>query len=128
MIKLRDETEGAPQLGDRWEVQIRKGSLELAVMAALCRGKLYGWEIVRILAESSALTVPEGTIYPLLNRLKTDGLLDSEWVAGSNGHPRKYYSLTKAGRRRACQMARFWSEFSAKINPLLVPLLKEERS
>jgi len=111
--------------GDKWEVQVRKGSLELAILAVLWPGRLYGLEILRRLADSSALIVPEGTVYPLLNRLKTEGLLTSEWVEADAGHPRKYYKLTSSGRRRATQMAAFWSAFSANLEGLLAPLMPE---
>ena len=117
----------APEPIDKWEVQIRKGCLELAILAALWSGKLYGLEILRRLADGSGLIVPEGTVYPLLSRLKAEGLLDSEWVEADAGHPRKYYRLTAGGRRRAVQMARFWSTFSANLDHLLAQLRKEER-
>lgn len=107
---------------DKWEVQVRKGCLELATLAVLWSGRLYGLEILRRLAEGSALVVPEGTVYPLLNRLKAEGLLASEWVEADAGHPRKYYKLTASGRRRALQMAEFWSTFSANLDCLLAPL------
>lgn len=107
---------------DKWEVQVRKGCLELAILAVLWSGRLYGLEILRQLAETSALNVPEGTVYPLLNRLRAEGLLASEWVEADAGHPRKYYKLTANGRRRAVQMAEFWSTFSANLDGLLAPL------
>jgi PadR family transcriptional regulator, regulatory protein PadR len=111
---------------DKWAVQLRKGCLELAILAALWPGRLYGLEIMRLLADESALVVPEGTVYPLLNRLKSEGLLSSEWVEAEAGHPRKYYTLTADGRRRAVQMARFWTSFAASLGALLLPLPKEE--
>jgi PadR family transcriptional regulator len=116
----------AYEAGDKWEVQIRKGSLELAILGCLAGGKLYGLEILRKLAEGG-LVVPEGTVYPLLSRLKSEGLLDSQWVEAEAGHPRKYYRLTPSGRRRAVQMAKFWDEFSSSLEKLLGPLRKEER-
>ncbi|HEV2387236.1 MAG TPA: PadR family transcriptional regulator [Candidatus Acidoferrales bacterium] len=111
---------------DKWEVQLRKGCLELAILASLQAGKLYGLEILRRLERDSDLLVAEGTVYPLLSRLKADGLLDSQWVEADAGHPRKYYRLTPAGRRRARAMARVWCRFSASLGELLEPLLKEE--
>src|SRR5215471_21664627 len=96
---------------DKWEVQLRKGCLELAILGCLWPGKLYGLEILRRLETDSDLVLSAGTVYPLLSRLKGEGLLDSEWVETDAGHPRKYYRLTTAGRRRAVQMARMWSEF-----------------
>ena len=118
---------GLPEAADNWEVQVRKGSLELAILAALWSGELYGLEILHRLAESCALTVPEGTIYPLLSRLKAVGLVSSEWVEADTGHPRKYYKLTASGRRRGAQMAKFWTTFSANLEGLLEPLRKEGR-
>jgi len=120
-------THATAEPSDKWEVQVRKGCLELAILAVLWSGRLYGLEILRKLADSSALIVPEGTVYPLLSRLKAEGLLTSEWVEADAGHPRKYYKLTAIGRRRAAQMARFWSTFSANLDRLLAPLRKEER-
>ena len=63
-----------PEPADKWEVQLRKGCLELAVLAALWSERLYGLEIMRRLEDGSGLVVPEGTVYPLLSRLKSEGL------------------------------------------------------
>lgn len=117
----------SPDSPDKWEVQLRKGSLELAILAAHWAGPLYGLEIIRHLQNEADLMIAEGTIYPLLNRLRTDGLLTSEWVEAKGGHPRKYYRLTAAGRRRLIAMARFWKNFSNSLNHLLAPLGKENR-
>jgi len=110
---------------DKWEVQLRKGCLELAVLGCLWSGKLYGLEILQSLERDSDLILSANTVYPLLARLKAEGLLESEWVEAEAGHPRKYYRLTAAGRRRALQMARMWSRFSTTLKDLLSPLLKE---
>jgi len=109
---------------DKWEVQLRKGCLELAIFGCLWPGKLYGLEILRRLESDSNLVLSAGTVYPLLARLKAEGLLESEWVEAEVGHPRKYYRLTPAGRRRASEMARMWARFSATLEDLLSPLLK----
>jgi PadR family transcriptional regulator PadR len=112
---------------DKWEVQLRKGCLELAIMAALWDGRRYGLEILRQLESDSDLIVSEGTIYPLLSRLKAMGLVSSEWVESDAGHPRKYYALTRTGRQRAIEMARVWKRFSSSMSELLAPLAKENR-
>jgi PadR family transcriptional regulator PadR len=112
---------------EKWEVQLRKGCLELAILAALWSGKLYGLEILRNLEEDSDLIVSEGTVYPLLSRLKAMGLVTSEWVESDAGHPRKYYALTAAGRRRAREMAEIWSRFSKSVARLIAPLGKGSR-
>ena len=112
----------APEMADKWEVQLRRGCLELAILAALWGGKLYGLEILRHLESESDLIVSEGTIYPLLSRLKTLGLVQSEWVESDAGHPRKYYQLTPAGKQRAREMAAIWGRFSSSMSKLLGPL------
>ena len=105
-----------------WETQLRKGSLGLAVMAALWPGRLYGLEVLRRLESTAGLTIPEGTIYPLLNRLKSNGLVTSTWVDAETGHPRKYYELTEAGRRHVREMTQAWSDFVAGVARLLEPI------
>jgi PadR family transcriptional regulator, regulatory protein PadR len=110
---------------DKWEVQLRKGCLELAIMAALWDGKLYGLEIIRRLETDSDLIVSEGTVYPLLSRLKTLGWITGEWVESASGHPRKYYALTAAGKQRAREMATIWTRFSSSMGRLLIPVAKE---
>jgi PadR family transcriptional regulator PadR len=121
--KTLEEMENA----EKWEAQLRKGSLELAVLASLWEGRLYGLEILRRLENDSDLIVAEGTVYPLLSRLKALGLIESEWVESDSGHPRKYYWLTSPGRQRAVEMARIWKRFSASLSDLLAPLGKEKR-
>jgi len=115
-----------PDQPDRWEAQLRKGALEMAALASLWRGRLYGLEIIRFLETQSRLVLAEGTIYPILNRLKAEALLTSEWVEADAGHPRKYYSLTDAGRERLRLMAAAWVDFSSGLNQLIQPVLEPE--
>jgi PadR family transcriptional regulator PadR len=110
---------------DKWEIQLRKGCLELAILGCLWPGKLYGLEILRRLESDSDLALSAGTVYPLLSRLKAEDLLKSEWVEGDAGHPRKYYQLTPGGRSRAVEMAKMWVRFSTSLKGLLSPVLKE---
>ena len=119
-----DAKRDAPAAGElvKWETQLRKGGLSLAVLATLWEGRLYGLEILRRLESRAGLAVPEGTIYPLLSRLKADGLVASEWEEAEAGHPRKYYSLTDAGRGRLCEMAQAWKAFARGLGRLLAPL------
>ena len=109
---------------DRWEAQLRKGALEMAALASVWQGRLYGLEIIRFLESHSRLVLGEGTIYPILNRLKAEGLLTSEWVEAEAGHPRKYYSLTETGRVRLRLMAEAWTSFSSGLSRLLEPVLQ----
>ena len=98
----------------------------MAALASLWNGRLYGLEIIRFLENHSRLVLAEGTIYPILNRLKAEGLLTSEWVEAEAGHPRKYYTLTQAGRSRLRTMAEAWAAFAAGLNRLLAPVLETE--
>jgi PadR family transcriptional regulator PadR len=113
-----------PSPGDKWEVQLRKGCLELAILACLWDERLYGLEILRRLESASDLVVSEGTVYPLLSRLKALGLVRAEWVESDAGHPRKYYALTAAGRERGREMREIWTRFSSSMGRLLAPLGK----
>ena len=117
----------AAEVMDKWEVQLRKGCLELAILASLWNGRLYGLEILKRLDDDAGLELSASTVYPLLARLKADGLVEAEWVETDLVHPRKYYHLTSAGRRRAGEMARVWSRFSASLEGLLAPVVKEGR-
>jgi PadR family transcriptional regulator PadR len=111
---------------ENWETQLRKGWLELAILASLWGGELYGLDIIRRLDTDSDLLLAEGTIYPILGRLKRDGLIDSKWVEAEAGHPRKYYWLTAEGRGRVVAMARYASTFLSRIASLIEPLIAKE--
>lgn len=111
----------------KWESQLRRGGLGLAVLATLQGGRLYGLEMLRRLEADGGLAVQEGTIYPLLSRLKADGLVDAEWVQAEAGHPRKYYALTDAGRRRLAEMAASWRSFADGLDRLLGPSDRRDR-
>jgi len=124
-VKRIDDS--SSERGDKWEIQLRKGCLELAILASLWGNKLYGLEILRRLETDSDLVVSEGTVYPLLSRLKGLGWVKSEWVESDAGHPRKYYALTAAGKQRALEMVATWARFSSSMRRLLAPLEKRNR-
>jgi len=121
MALLRNSAK--PEAPEKWEAQLRKGCLELAILASLWEKRLYGLEILRLLEENSNLVLAEGTVYPILGRLKEEGLLQSEWVEAEAGHPRKYYWLTPAGKQKVTSMGQFWNSFAANLNALLKPVL-----
>jgi PadR family transcriptional regulator PadR len=127
MVKQRGQTMDGDS-PDRWEAQLRKGALEMAALASLWQGRLYGLEIIRFLENHSSMALAEGTIYPILNRLKMEGMLTSEWVEAEAGHPRKYYSLTEAGLQRLRQMAEAWTSFSRGLSRLLEPVLERQEN
>jgi len=78
--------------------QLRKGILELAVMGFLYQEPHYGYSLVKALTAGGDLSLKEGTIYPILQRMTREGMLRAEWVESSQGPPRKYYRLTQSGR------------------------------
>lgn len=109
---------------EKWEVQLRKGTLELVVLAALQHGSLYGLELLRALQRFPSAAITEGTLYPLLDRLKREGLLEAEWVQEDDSRPRKYYRLSPAGQQRLIELTRVWRQSAADIEQLLSqPLL-----
>lgn len=108
----------------RWESQLRKGSLNLAILAILWKQRRYGLEIIRELKAVAGMELAEGTLYPVLLRLTQESLVESEWVDANSGHPRKYYRLSKTGRRRAIEMVHAWDEFSTAMRQL-TELMKE---
>ena len=100
---------------DNWLEQLRRGTLELAVLLTVASGPRYGLEIIRHLQEFTDLVLTEGTIYPLLSRLARDGFLTSEWVAGEAPHPRKYYRLTEAGKAQLAALDQYWNRINGTI-------------
>jgi len=78
--------------------QLRKGILELAVMGFLYQESYYGYSLVKALTAGGDISLKEGTIYPILQRMTRDGTVEAEWVESSQGPPRKYYHLSRSGR------------------------------
>ncbi len=84
---------------DNWTVQARKGILELAILTALADRQRYAYDLVRSLVDIPGLGISEGTIYPLLSRLRVQGLVEARLEESTEGPARKYYSLTNQGRK-----------------------------
>lgn len=91
------------------KAQMRKGVLEFCILGVLQRGEAYPSDILASL-KSAKLIVVEGTLYPLLTRLKNDGLLNYRWEESTQGPPRKYYSITKAGMDFHNELKSSWDE------------------
>lgn len=102
---------------DNLKSQMRKGMLEFCVLLLLKRGPAYASEMISGLKEARLIVV-EGTLYPLLTRLKNDGLLSYEWQESTSGPPRKYYSLTPVGRQFLDQLTDAWNEISSSVSHL----------
>jgi PadR family transcriptional regulator PadR len=94
---------------------MRKGILEYCVLLIISRGEIYASDIIAEL-KSARLLVVEGTLYPLLTRLKNNGLLSYNWVESTSGPPRKYYLLTEKGKSILGQLDSTWQELAYAIN------------
>jgi len=99
------------------KAQMRKGLLEYCILLIIARGEMYASDILKELKQDNLLVV-EGTLYPLLSRLKTEELLNYFWKESKNGPPRKYYTLTEKGKDALAQLNLTWQELSHSINSL----------
>lgn len=95
--------------------QMRKGVLEYCILSILQARESYPSDILNDLKDAKLLVV-EGTLYPLLNRLKTSGLLAYRWEESTGGPPRKYYRLTEEGNQFLAELEKTWAELSAAVN------------
>jgi PadR family transcriptional regulator PadR len=96
--------------------QMRRGTLQYCVLALLAEEERYGFDLVRGLAEMDGMVTSEGTIYPLLSRLRRDGLVESTWQESPSGPPRRYYRLTEAGRAALEGFKLEWRRFSDAVD------------
>jgi PadR family transcriptional regulator PadR len=95
---------------------MRRGTLQYCVLALLDAEELYAFDLVRALSDVDGMVTSEGTIYPLLSRLRRDGLVESDWRESAAGPPRRYYRLTSAGRAALAQFTREWSRFRDAVD------------
>lgn len=100
------------------KAQMRKGSLEFCILLIISKGEVYASDILKDLMRADLLVV-EGTLYPLLSRLKTAELLRYTWKESESGPPRKYYTLTEKGVHTLEQLKQTWSKFAKSINLLI---------
>jgi PadR family transcriptional regulator PadR len=96
--------------------QMRKGTLQYCVLALLADEERYGFDLVRALAETDGMVTSEGTIYPLLSRLRRDGLVETTWRESTSGPPRRYYRLTEAGRAALQAFKDEWGRFRNAVD------------
>jgi PadR family transcriptional regulator PadR len=99
--------------------QMRKGALEYCVLALLTAQPRYGFEIVQSLGQVDGMLTSEGTMYPLLGRLRRDGLVQTEWQESLSGPPRRYYRLTTEGRRTLRAFRDEWITFRTAVDSIL---------
>jgi PadR family transcriptional regulator PadR len=99
--------------------ELRRGVLEHCVLALVRKDESYAYEIVRSLSDQGGLVTSEGTIYPLLSRLRRDGLVATTWRESESGPPRRYYRLTAEGQRVLDRFVGDWTRFANAVNGLL---------
>ncbi|HYT78588.1 MAG TPA: PadR family transcriptional regulator [Actinomycetota bacterium] len=96
---------------------MRRGTLEYCVLALLRSEERYGFDLVKALAAGGdGLVTSEGTIYPLLTRLRRDGLVTTSWEESPSGPPRRYYRLTPKGERALTEFVDEWRRFRDAVN------------
>ena len=103
---------------DNWTNQLRKGVLELCILNDIRNRKMYGYEIVRRLRKIDGLIISEGAIYPILSRLKRQGLVETSIQESAEGPARKYYKLTEEGEEMIAQMNAHWQAISGVTNSI----------
>lgn len=104
--------------GAAWLGQLRRGVADLCVLALLEHRERYGFDLAKTLSQAQIIA-GEGTIYPLLSRLRRDGLVDTVWRESPEGPPRRYYALTPAGADALAQFRAQWTQFTRAVNELM---------
>ena len=99
--------------------QLRRGALEHCVLALLREEARYGFDLVRSLSEHDGMVTSEGTIYPLLSRLRRDGLVQTTWQESASGPPRRYYLLTADGKEALDAFTEEWRRFRDAVDHIL---------
>jgi len=107
---------------ENFKIQLRKGLLEFCILQVLSKDKLYTSEIIDRLNKSK-INVVEGTVYPLLSRLKNKEYIDNEWIESSQGPPRKYFYLTKIGKSYLNDLVLSYEE----VNTSIIKLIKTNK-
>lgn len=104
---------------ENWKIQLRKGILDMVILNILTDKPLYGLEMIQRMESVAGLEITEGTIYPLLSRLKAEGLVFAEWIESDQGRQRKYYSLSEKGRRAVKELNEAWLGFVESIKHII---------
>lgn len=101
--------------------QLRRGVLEFCVLALLRGGERYAVELVQELGSKDGLVTSEGTLYPLLSRLRREGVVETTWRESPGGPPRRYYALTPAGRSVLDVFSAEWARFRDTVDGIIEP-------
>ena len=100
------------------KAQMRKGTLEFSILLVVSQGEIYSSDILKELKKADLIVV-EGTLYPILSRLRKEDLLEYKWEESKNGPPRKYYKLTKKGEEVINKLKKVWEDLYKSINSLI---------
>lgn len=103
---------------DRTNTQMKKGVLEMCILSIVSADEAYATVILEKLKESELIVV-EGTLYPLLTRLKNEGFLSYRWEESPQGPPRKYYRITETGQHLLSELKKNWQELASAVNQLI---------
>jgi len=103
---------------------LRKGLLEFLILGIVSAGRVYAADMIQRLSKTDFAT-PEGTLYPLLSKMRREQLLDYEWQESENGPPRKYYKLAATGRKQLAEFREYWESLTSLIDELGKPLCKQ---
>ncbi|GLY13526.1 PadR family transcriptional regulator [Kineosporia rhizophila] len=103
----------------------RKAALELAILAVLTQGEGHGYALAQRLSELGLGQIKGGALYPVLNRLESEGYVEASWQAGEGGPGRKVYALTADGRRKLTEERQQWRDFSTALDTMLSDLAQE---
>ena len=104
----------------KWSAQVKKGVLSFIVLSVLKGNEFYGVELIEEVKKHTEIDIAEGTLYPLLNRLKSEELVTSNWVEQESGIPRKYYKLTSKGDVMLLDMRSYWVNMNNSIQKLIL--------
>lgn len=104
---------------EKWQSQVKKGTLSFIVLLVLRENERYGYELIEEIKKVTKIDIAEGTLYPLMNRLKTDSLLGSKWTEQETGIPRKYYFLTEIGKQTLEEMKSQWIDLQNVIKKII---------
>ena len=104
---------------EKWQSQVKKGTLSFIVLLVLRENERYGYELIEEIKKVTKIEIAEGTLYPLMNRLKTDSLLGSKWTEQETGIPRKYYFLTEIGEQTLEEMKSQWIDLQNVIKKII---------
>ena len=103
-----------------WDKQMKKGLLIFLVMSCIKKKNCYGYEIIQKIREKTGIVMADGTLYPILKKLKKNQFVLSKWVVNEDDAPRKYYYLTGAGNTTLAEMTNYWSGLNEKVGSLLI--------